>query len=168
MVKRKVFFSFHYAPDNWRVGQVRNIWVVEGNQPVSGNKWEEVKQKGDEAIQKWIDENLQWRSCTVVLIWKDTAWRKWVNYEIEQSWNNEKWLVWIYIHNLKNEEWLQTSKGQNPFSNFTLENRKRSLSDIVKTYDPPYANSTDVYNWIRENLENLVEEAIMIRQNYGK
>lgn len=30
---RKVFFSFHYQPDNWRVSQVRNIGVIEGNQP---------------------------------------------------------------------------------------------------------------------------------------
>ena len=30
---RKVFFSFHYKPDNWRASQVRNIGKVEGNTP---------------------------------------------------------------------------------------------------------------------------------------
>ena len=42
-MKRKVFYSFHFDNDNWRAGQVRNMGVVEGNQPVSGNKWEEIK-----------------------------------------------------------------------------------------------------------------------------
>ena len=46
-MKRKVFYSFHFDNDNWRAGQVRNMGVVEGNQPVSGNKWEEIKQKMD-------------------------------------------------------------------------------------------------------------------------
>ena len=31
MVTRRVFFSFHYRPDNWRAGQVRNMGLVEGN-----------------------------------------------------------------------------------------------------------------------------------------
>ena len=39
---RKVFFSFHYQPDNWRVSQVRNIGVIEGNQPAKDNDWETV------------------------------------------------------------------------------------------------------------------------------
>lgn len=27
---RKVFYSFHFAPDSWRASQVRNIGIVEG------------------------------------------------------------------------------------------------------------------------------------------
>jgi len=49
-MKRKVFYSFHYAKDSWRAGQVRNIGVVEGDEPLTSNKWEEVKQKGDANI----------------------------------------------------------------------------------------------------------------------
>jgi len=170
MAKRQVFYSFHYVPDNWRVAQVRNIWVIEWNKPVSDNDWEEVTKWWDKAIQKWIDENLKWRSCAVVLIWEKTAWRKWIKYEIEQSRNNKKWLVWIYIHNLKNKDWDQSNKGKNPFDDFTIwkDENKKKLSDIIKTYDPPYATSTNVYNHIQENLENWIEEAISIRENYGK
>ena len=40
---RKVFYSFHYVPDNWRAAQVRNIWAVEWNKPASDNDREEVK-----------------------------------------------------------------------------------------------------------------------------
>ena len=55
MAKRQVFYSFHFANDSWRAGQVRNIGVIEGNTPVSSNEWEEVKKKGDSAIQTWIN-----------------------------------------------------------------------------------------------------------------
>jgi len=167
MTKRHVFFSFHYDNDNWRVSEVRNIWAIEDTQVVFGNKWEEIKRWWAAAIQKWIDENLEWCSCTVVLIWNETAWRKWINYEIEQSRTNKKWLVWIYIHNLKDKERKQSPKGKNPFSYFTVW-KERKLSDIVKTYDPPYKESKDVYDWIKKNLKYLVEEAISIRENYGK
>ncbi len=37
MPKRQVFFSFHYEADAWRAAQVRNMGVVEGNEPVSDN-----------------------------------------------------------------------------------------------------------------------------------
>ena len=55
---RSVFYSFHYARDSWRAGQVKNMGVVEGNTPVSSNEWEQVKRKGDEAIKKWINDTL--------------------------------------------------------------------------------------------------------------
>ena len=29
-IKRRVFYSFHYKPDNWRVATVRNIGSIEG------------------------------------------------------------------------------------------------------------------------------------------
>ena len=32
-MKHRVFYSFHYEPDNWRAGTIRNIGVVEGNPP---------------------------------------------------------------------------------------------------------------------------------------
>lgn len=58
---RKVFYSFHYIPDNWRASQVRYIGAVEGNQPAKDNDWEAVKRGGDAAIQKWIDGQLEGR-----------------------------------------------------------------------------------------------------------
>ena len=100
-MSRKVFYSFHFTPDSWRASQVRNIGIVEGNQPVSDNDWEDVKKGGNDAIQKWINNQLHGRSCTIVLIGKNTAGRKWIKYEIEKSWNDGKGVVGIYVHNLK-------------------------------------------------------------------
>ena len=165
-MSRKVFYSFHFAPDSWRASQVRNIGIVEGNQPVSDNDWEDVKKGGNDAIQKWINNQLHGRSCTIVLIGKNTAGRKWIKYEIEKSWNDGKGVVGIYVHNLKNANGEQTSKGNNPFDDFTMKRNGKKLSSIVKVYDPPYSDSADVYDYIKNNLESWVEEAISIRENY--
>lgn len=163
---RKVFYSFHYIPDCWRVSQIRNIGAIEDNKPASDNDWEEVKKGGDSGIKKWIDDQLHGRSCTVVLIGKETAGRKWINYEIEKSWNDGKGVLGIYIHNLKNKDGNQTAKGKNPFDDFTMKRDNKKLSAFVKTYDPPYSISTNVYNYIKENIEKWIEEAIEIRNNY--
>ena len=56
----RVFYSFHYAKDAWRAGQVRNMGILEGNQPVTSNEWEEVKQKGVKNIENWIANNMKY------------------------------------------------------------------------------------------------------------
>ncbi|MFC1714829.1 TIR domain-containing protein [Candidatus Poribacteria bacterium] len=169
---RKVFFSFHYKPDNWRAAQVRNMGVIEGNAPVSDNDWEAVTGRGVKAIEDWIDGQIKGKSCAVVLIGANTAGRKWINYEIEKSWNDGKGLFGIYIHNLKaapvppDTEGKQSSKGNNPFDGFTVGEDKKELSSIVKAYDPPFTTSTYVYNHIKENLADWVEKAIEIRDSF--
>ena len=100
-MSRKVFYSFHFDNDNWRAGQVRNMGVVEGNQPVSGNKWEEIKQS-EASIKRWIDDNLKDKSCLIVLIGEKTSERKWVKYEIERAWELGKAVCGIYIDRLEN------------------------------------------------------------------
>ena len=74
-------------------------------------------------------------------------------------------LVYI-LHNLKDKDGEQSSKGRNPFDDFTMHRDDEKLSSIVKTYNPPYSTSTDVYDYIKSNLEDWVEEAISIRENY--
>ena len=163
-VQRRLFFSFHYKPDNWRAGQVRNMGVVEGNRPASDNDWESITQGGDAAIQKWIDGQMYGRSCAVVLIGSATSGRKWINYEIEKAWNDGKGLFGIHIHDLKDVLGSQSSKGANPFSAFNVNGK--SLSSIVKAYDPPYSMSVNVYAHIKDNIADWAEEAISIRDSY--
>ena len=161
---RRVFFSFHYKPDNSRAAQVRNAGVAEGNKPVSDNDWEAIRSRGDAAIERWISAQLSGKSCAVVLIGRATAGRKFIKYEIKTAWDDAKGVVGVYIHNLKDLAGNQSSKGRNPFEDFTVNEKK--LSKIVKAYDPPYTRSTNVYAHIKDNLEDWVEEAISIRANY--
>lgn len=162
---KKVFFSFHYKPDSWRVSQVRNIGAIEENKPASDNDWESFADGGDAAIKKWIGEQMTGRSCSVVLIGSNTANRKWINFEIEKTWNDGKGIVGIYIHGLKDYDGDQSSKGSNPFHYVSTPDGTR-LSNIVTAYDSSYTTSKFVYDDIKENIERLIEEAIKIRNNY--
>lgn len=163
---RKVFFSFHYKPDNSRASQVRNIGALEGNVPCSDNDWESVTKGGDAAIKKWIDGQLSGRSCAIVLVGSATAGRKWINYEIEKAWNDGKGVVGIHIHRLKNLAGEQATKGNNPFSGFTVGENKTPLSSIVKLYDQPYTDSKLAYGHIKDNIADWIEEAVAIRNKY--
>lgn len=163
---RKIFSSFHYKPDNWRAATVRSIGAIEGNQLASDNDWESVTSGGDPAIEKWIAEQMKGKSCVVVLIGAGTAGRKWINHEIKKGWNDGKGLLGIHIHNLKDRDGDQSTKGSNPFTGFTVGDDKKKLSSIVKTYDPPFSTSTYVYNHIRDNIVDWIEEAIEIRKEY--
>ncbi len=163
---RRVFYSFHYKPDCARAARVRNMGVIEGNKPATDNDWEEITSGGDAAIEEWIDGQLDGKSCNVVLIGENTAGRKWINYEIKSAWNSKKGLVGVYIHGLKDFDGYQSSKGQNPFSNFTIGENKTPMSSVVKAYNPPYTDSKAVYNYISQNLADWIEEAIDIRDNY--
>jgi hypothetical protein len=161
---RKVFTSFHYAPDNWRASQIRNMGKVEGNTLFTSNGWEEVTRGGDSAVEKWIDENMSGKSCVVVFVGQNTAGRKWINHEIKKAWADKRGLVGINVHNLKDSSGYQASMGANPFEGFTFDGQK--LSQIVKCYNPPYTSSQYVYDHIKANIEDWVEEAITIRNSY--
>jgi hypothetical protein len=104
------------------------------------------------------------KSCIVVLIGNDTAGRKWIKHEIKKAWEAKKGVVGIYVHNLKDKDSTQSTKGSNPFDSVTIDGKK--LSDTVKVYDPPYSTSTNVYDHIKTNIDGWVEKAIEIRDNY--
>lgn len=165
-MKRQVFFSFHYQPDAWRASQVRNIGALDGNTPVSDNDWEQVKRGGNRAIERWIAAQMNYRSCTVVLVGSNTAGRKWINYEIAKSWNDGMGLVGIHIHGLEDQNGWTSSKGNNPFD-FVPGPYGGRLSSIVKCYDPPGYSGVQCYAWISDHLANAVEEAISLRNSYG-
>ena len=161
---RKVFYSFHFDNDAWRAGQVRNIGVVDGSEPLKGNRWEDVKAKSDKEIEKWINDNLKDKSCLVVLIGSETSERKWVQYEIETAWKLGKAVCGIYVHKLKDANGEQSDEGNNPFDYFTIGDK--NLSEIAPVFKSSYSSSQDVYNDIAENIEDLVEKAISIREEY--
>jgi hypothetical protein len=138
---RRVFFSFDYERDFWRVSQVRNCWMATPERETAGfieaASWEEKTWKGKEAVRKWIDRELERTSITVVLIGYTTSSDEFVNYEIKQSRLLGKALFGIYIHNLKDRDGKADLKGKNPFDNFCVEEKGKMthLSQIYPTYD---------------------------------
>lgn len=158
-MKRQVFFSFEYRKDVWRAAQIRNMNKVNTDSTFSDNDWEEVKEKTDTAIKKWIDEQMSMRSCIVVLIGATTSTRKWVKYEIEKAYELNKGIVGIYINKLKDETGNQSARGANPFYSVYTKGGER-LSKYVTCFESSYNSSTYVYDDIKNNIENLIENAI--------
>lgn len=163
---RRVFYSFHYAQDNSRAAQVRKIGAIEGNPPATDNRWEEITQdrKPELAIKSWIRDQMRGRTCTVVLVGAETAKRKWIDYEIVESWKSGMGVVGIRIHGLKDFSGETSPKGANPFDYLPLGSKK--LSSAVRCYDPQGSSSQEKYAWITKHLAAAVEEAIEIRNSY--
>ena len=114
---RKVFFSFHYERDLWRVNVVRNSGIIEGVSAAGfrdQSLWEETKRQGDQAVKKLIDDGLSGTSVTVVLIGAETAARKYVSYEIEKSISRGNGLLGVRIHNIKDREGRTDPPGPIP------------------------------------------------------
>lgn len=161
---RSCFFSFHYKPDSHRAAQIRQIGSIEGNRPASDNDWESIKNGSDPAIERWIENQMRGRSCTVVLVGANTAGRKWITHEIVKSWDKGMGVVGIRIHGIKNLSGEIASYGNNPFDHVTHGPTKKKLSSIVKCYNPSGSTSKEKYAWIVKYLEDAVEEAITIRK----
>lgn len=142
---RRVFFSFHYQRDIWRVNQIRSIPNITGCSAAGfqdASLWEEAR-KNDVAIEKLIDEGLKNTTVTVVCIGAKTAGRKYINYEIVQSMGRGNGIVGIQIHHLKDQNESTDSVGTIPHK---LE-----------------ANGYKVYKYAdHEKLANRIEEAAKI------
>lgn len=154
MPKRKIFYSFHFDNDVMRVQQVRNMGLVDGDEPVAPNAWEQL-QRTTGGVERWINDNMSGKSCVVVLIGTETHRRPWVQYEIKKAWVDGKALLGIHIHNLQCPRAGTCAKGKNPFDSINFTRGGQSI--VPRVYDPL---SQDAYGDIKRNLANWVEVAI--------
>lgn len=152
---RRVFFSFHYDRDIRRVVQVRNSWVIRAEnqtQPfLDKAAWETIRRRGGQAIEKWIEEQLNGTSVTVVLVGAETYTREWVLHEIKRSHQLGKGILAVYIHNVRDPISGTDLKGQNPMDYWTVERDGRSvpLSQLYSTYDWVHDDGrTNLAGWI--------------------
>src|SRR5665648_155847 len=102
---RNVFYSFQYSKDINRVMVVRNRWVTQGGQTISGvidrADFEKIKKLGDKVVHKWIDGQIKGTSVTIILIGADTLNRPFVQYEICESIKRGNVIIGLYIHGIK-------------------------------------------------------------------
>jgi hypothetical protein len=139
---RRVFFSFHYQRDIWRVNPIRNLPEVIGTSAAGfqdASLWEKAKIQGEAAITTMIDNALVGTSVTVVCVGNQTANRKYVNYEILKSLEVGNGMVAVQIHHLKDHHGLTDVSGPIP--------ARISLSRF-KSYQ--YINSYLLSAWIEE------------------
>lgn len=165
---RRAFFSFHYRPDIWRVSQVRNSWLLSGetNTFLDSASWESIKRQGAPAIKAWINRQLRGTSVTVVLIGQHTATRRYVQYEVRESFERGNGLLGIYIHRIRDSRGQASVRGRNPLDDFVVDvaeepalpifggsiSRKRRLSALFRTYDWALDDG-------RKNIGRWIEDA---------
>ena len=147
-----VYYSFHYDRDHWRVQQVINMGLVEGQPLLNSQDWEEVRKKGQAAIEKWISDNMAYKSAVVVLVGAETANHPWVRFEIVKAWNEKRPLVGIRIHGLKDQQQSTDAPRSNPFALISLKSGG-TLADFVSLHNPNGLDSKTVYATTQANLK---------------
>ena len=153
---RRVFFSFHYQNDYWRVQNVMNCQVVsrkyQSNKFLRAQEWEEVKRQGDTNIKCWIREQMHGASVLCVLIGSKTASRRWVKFEIQEAMNQGMGLIGVFIHGIRDAQGNTSPKGDNPFvKHFGF-----------RPSDNPGYPCACYYDWVqngRVNIGNWIEKA---------
>ncbi len=153
-----VFFSFHYDRDAWRVQQILNMGALESQTVLNAQAWESVKRQGDQAIKKWIADQMAYKTAVVVLIGAQTASRPWVLYEIRKAWDDRRPLVGIRIHGLADSNGNTGSPGVNPFARVSLQGGG-TVGDYVPVYAPSGWTSQQVHADIKPNLVSWVNSA---------
>ncbi len=139
---RKIFFSFHYQRDIFRVNVVRNHYLTKGSYTIAGywdhSLWEETRLRGDTALKRLIQTGLDGTSVTVVLIGAETSRRPWVNYEIKQSLARGNGFLGIRINSIPDPQRAVDHSGLNPLDNALATDQwgyTRALSSFYSTYD---------------------------------
>lgn len=155
---RRVFFSFHYKNDVWRANQVRNSWVTQGKEAagfIDSADFEKLEKEGEDAVKRWINNQLNGTSVTVVLIGSETSSRKYVRYELQKSYEKGNGIIGVFIHKLKDKDGKTSTKGDTTFGELGKDKDGNSVyfSQIAKTYD--YVDD-DGYN----NLGSWIEKAV--------
>jgi hypothetical protein len=140
---KKVFYSFKYDDDSWRVQQIRNIGVVSNENVVEPNKWEEIKRKGDSQIKAWINENLRKADVLIVLVGANTYKSDWVKYEIDYAESIGKPIYSIFINNLHDQNQSTSSEGLDP------------VNSCHSFFKPSTWSSTSVYDQIKNYIQNI-------------
>jgi hypothetical protein len=121
-------------------------------------EWTKLKRAGDFAIQRWLEQQLKGRSCTVVLIGGDTASRPWVLYEIKRSWELGLGLFGVRVHQLNDASGQPGVAGANPF-----EQPKAGLGELgpsVPVFEPEASDSKLAYRYIVDHLAQWAEQAL--------
>jgi len=162
---RKAFYIYQHTRDYWRANQIRQMGIVQGPLPVTDQRRKENMARKDVYIQKWLDEEMRDKPIAIVLIGHRTANRKWINYEIDKAWKDNKGILGIYVHRLKDHNGEQSQRGYNPFRYVRPKGVK--LEYVLPTYDPPYRDSTHAYAHIRNFLPQWIEHAIAVRKKYS-
>ena len=132
---KRVYFAFDYEDvADFRANVVRNHNLTKGGQEAGyydASIWEEAKKKGDLALKRLINGELDYTSVTAVLIGTGTWARRWVRYEIMKSIERRNSVLGIHINSIKDKNSQVKTLGPNPLDNLGVQ-----VSDDGKKWRP--------------------------------
>ena len=144
---RNVFYSFHYKPDITRVMTVRNRWVTQGgqmqSQVIDRAQFETVKRQGDLAVKRWINNQMNGTTVTVVLIGAETLNRPYVQYEIQKSLERGNGIIGVRIHNIRDLNGYVSNPG-NVMTPIAVNGYYRSFYELAD----------GIYDYVTDNGYN--------------
>ena len=116
---KRVYFAFHYQDViDFRANVVRNHGLTKGVEKsgyYDASIWEESKKKGELALKRMINGELEYTTVTVVLVGTHTYARRWVRYEIMKSVERGNGLLGVHINGIPGKDKQTKLLGPNPF-----------------------------------------------------
>ncbi|MBO0412535.1 TIR domain-containing protein [Enterococcus hulanensis] len=158
-MSKRVFFSFYYENDLSRALVVKNNWALKENEEsgfINKAEFERIKRDGEDSIRRWIDKQLAGTSVTVVLIGSETLDSKYVQYEIEQSYERGNAIMALKIGKVKNLS-QKTSISQSVVK-IVGKRKNGELLWFDEIIDGEYDYiKNDGYNNLEKWIENLAK-----------
>ena len=152
---RKIFPSYDWDEDVWRVNQIVNLPFIVGAELagfVKNVPNEEVR-KSDAAVQRWIDENMEGCSCLVLLIGEKTYLSRWVKYELERATQKRMGRLNVYLEGMPDRYGIPSKRGKDPYAHHGM----------YVPVDTPGVFIVNESSWIRDNglynIGNWIEDA---------
>lgn len=151
---RRTFFSFHYQLDVSRAQVVRNSWVTQDRQDAGffdASVFEAKRREGVEILKRFLREALNGSTVTCVLAGTQTAARRWVRYEVVQSFRRGNGILCVFIDAIKNLQQLPALRGANPLDQLAFRVNREQVTflemnnGVWEEYrDAPGMNVADV------------------------
>lgn len=156
-VKRKGFFSFHYA-DIMRVNNVRQSWKIncpgreDKRQFFDRSLWESIQRKNPEGLKSLIRGGMTHASVVCVLVGTETWVRPWVRYEIARSVIDKKGLLAVHLNSLRHHQrQAPDAHGDNPLDYMAVGCPKQAgvyyLYERVARQVMQYGQATWEWQW---------------------
>ena len=179
---RRVFYSFHYQADIFRVNVVRKSgeFGKASRTHFDASLWERSKAKSTGYLRKLIDDGLAGTSVTAFLLGTDTANRRWVEYELLKSVAKGNGLLSVHIHRVPAPSQVlwgtstTAAKGPDILSRYYVEvnGLRRRLSDLFNTYDwSADTGHANIGRWVeraRQQADRLIPRGATLLDAYGR
>jgi hypothetical protein len=117
---RRTFFSFHYKPDVTRAWVVRNSWMTKPDRDDAGffdsSVFESMQRESDDTLKRFLREGLNNTSVTCALVGAQTVLRRWVRYELFQSFICGNGILAVKVHGIADLNKNTSVEGTNPLA----------------------------------------------------